>query len=99
MMGSPATTTLVAPDVFSFSASVAAWVGSIVRLSVYCRSSGDAMLAWPAVSFFVSSAVSSAVPGVGGTIVSLTTMNLRFWVCIEASPAHTASFPLSFARR
>ena len=34
MMGSPAKTTLVAPEVFSFSARVAAWVGSVVRLSV-----------------------------------------------------------------
>ncbi len=34
MMGSPAKITLVAPDALSFSAMVAAWVGSVVRLSV-----------------------------------------------------------------
>ncbi len=35
MMGSPAKITLVAPDDFSFSAMVAAWVGSVVRSRVY----------------------------------------------------------------
>ncbi len=37
MMGSPAKMTLVAPDVLSFSAMVAACVGSVVRSSVYCQ--------------------------------------------------------------
>ncbi len=32
MIGSPANTTLVAPEVFNFSASVAACVGNVVRL-------------------------------------------------------------------
>ena len=43
MIGSPAKMTLVAPEVFSFSAMVAAWVGRVVRSSVYCRSVGDAI--------------------------------------------------------
>ena len=60
MMGSPAKITLVAPDALSFSAMVAADVGSVVRLSVYVRSVGDAMSTWPAVSFLVSVAVSWA---------------------------------------
>ena len=99
MMGSPAKTTLVAPDALSFSAMVAAWVGSVVRLRVYDSVVGDAMLAWPAVSFLVSDAVSSANPGAGGSDVSLTTMNLRFCVWKAGSPAQMASLPFSLATR
>ena len=55
------------------------------------------MSTWPAVSFLVSAAVSWAKPGAGGSDVSLTTMNLRFWVCRAGSPAQTASFPFSLA--
>ena len=60
MMGSPAKITLVAPDVLSFSAMVAACVGSVVRSSVYCRSVGEARCTCPARSFLVNAAVSSA---------------------------------------
>ncbi len=55
------------------------------------------MLTRPAVSFLVTAAVSWAKPGEGGSDVSLTTMNLRFWVCRAASPAQMASFPFSLA--
>src|SRR5580658_5283056 len=99
MMGSPANTTLVAPEALSFSASVAAWVGSVVRLSVYVRSMGDARLTWPARSLSMTDAVSWANPGAGGSDVSLTTMNLRFWECRAAAPAHTAFLPFNLAMR
>src|SRR5580704_5866500 len=97
MIGSPAKMTLVAPDAFSFSAIVAACVGRVVRSSVYESVVGDDMLTLPAVSFLVSDAVSSAVPGAGGSDVSLTTMKERFFVWKEDSPAQMASFPFSLA--
>ncbi len=55
------------------------------------------MLTWPARSRRASDAVSSAVPGAGGSDVSLTTMNDRRRVCMAGSPAQTASLPLSLA--
>ena len=97
MMGSPAKMTLVAPDDFSFSAMVAAWVGSVVRSSVYVRSVGEAMCTCPTVRLPVSAAVSLAKPGAGGSEVSLTTMNVRRVWCNEGSPAQMASLPFSLA--
>ena len=78
MIGSPAKMTLVAPDAFSFSARVAAWVGSVVRSSVYCSAVGDAMcdVAGPQLLGQRRRQLGRA-RAQGGSDVSLTTMNER----------------------
>ena len=57
------------------------------------------MRTWPAVSFLVTTAVSCAKPGAGGSEVSLTMMNVRFCVRRLGSPAQMASFPFNLATR
>ena len=75
MIGSPANTTLVAPEALSFSAIVAACVGRVVRSSVYESVVGEAMLTLPACELLRQRRRELGVPGAGGSDVSLTTMN------------------------